>query len=868
MADGLAQVDGGNDISSNDDIASNNETDERINDQCVAENCANFLFTNARSLAPKLCALTQAFESLGLHGAGITETWFKGGKELNKKLNELEDSEGIRVIHRSRDERKKKTGGGVAFAFCTGTCNFKQITLKSAVREQEVMAVVGKVAKLKKKVVVFVVYIPPNTRAAEVEATRNMLVHEIAAARATYGDPVIIVGGDLACWDWRPMRECSGVDDMATALEDAIATLTEKHFPLARVRRRSNEDPWINRKIRRLWKKKVRVYKKEGKSGRWWQIDADLQEEIAYSKSEFVDRLLEEGNAGKSFYAATRKLSAAKTQKSWTVTDLFVGMSEGQVAEEVLSYFGSKARSDRPGVPDLPRTPGGLEEFIAARTAELLKKSKKTNSVVDGDPIPGLFRDYPDQFALPVSLIFNRINNDGRWPSQWKREHLTIIPKILNPTSLSECRNISCTSAFSKILENQVLLKLKGELRPDPSQYGGIKGCSVDHMLVDMWEDILDGMEGGKTAAMLLGVDYEKAFNRMEHAECVRQLRRLGASEGSISLVRAFLEDRAMSITINGVKSRPVKITRGSPQGSVLGCLLYCVTTQSLTKGLRERSLAPGAFLYVDDTTLFDCQDFANATLHLTTGTSRAHFQGLPLERDLGELSERAEDIGMRINEKKTQLLIIGPPNGYLHSGSVVGPGGETINSVDTMWLVSFTFGSDPSVGAHVSSIVEKFKRNVWMLYHLRDAGFRGRQLYRLYCCYVRTIIEYCSVVYHSMLGAGQETTLEGLHRLAIKISFGFDVPTDETMAENGIESLKDRRIRRCDSFLKKAIRNPMFECWFPPRDGKRRNLRRRRETQESRATTNRKFNSPLEYLRRRANELSFEAPVGEAARA
>ena len=135
------------------------------------------------------------------------------------------------------------------------------------------------------------------------------------------------------------------------------------------------------------------------------------------------------------------------------------------------------------------------------------------------------------------------------------------------------------------------------QLRPDPSQYGGIKGCSVDHMLVDMWEDILGCMEGGKTAAMLLGVDYEKAFNRMEHAECVRQLRMLGASEGSISLVRPFLEDRAMTITINGFKARPVKITRGSPQGSVLGCLLYCVTTQSLTKGLRERNseiLPPG----------------------------------------------------------------------------------------------------------------------------------------------------------------------------------------------------------------------------------------------------------------------------------
>lgn len=32
-------------------------------------------------------------------------------------------------------------------------------------------------------------------------------------------------------------------------------------------------------------------------------------------------------------------------------------------------------------------------------------------------------------------------------------------------------------------------------------------------MLVDMWEEVLSSMEGGATAAVVLGVDYEKAFN-------------------------------------------------------------------------------------------------------------------------------------------------------------------------------------------------------------------------------------------------------------------------------------------------------------------------------------------------------------------
>lgn len=56
----------------------------------------------------------------------------------------------------------------------------------------------------------------------------------------------------------------------------------------------------------------------------------------------------------------------------------------------------------------------------------------------------------------------------------------------------------------------------------------------MKHMLIEMWDRVLDMMEGGKTSVALLWVDYEKAFNRMDYAACINQLRALGASDGSI----------------------------------------------------------------------------------------------------------------------------------------------------------------------------------------------------------------------------------------------------------------------------------------------------------------------------------------------
>ena len=322
------------------------------------------------------------------------------------------------------------------------------------------------------------------------------------------------------------------------------------------------------RSIRRLWKKKIRIYKKCGKSQSWWETDRKLQDEITSAKEFFVEKLIEEGGKGRPFYAATRKLAASSSTAPWKVADLYIGMETGAVCEEVVSYFGKLAESEGEGMPDVPRCNGALGFFSMKRMADLLKNSKKTDSRVKGDPLPHLIRSYPLEFAVPVAEIYNRINETGEWPKRWKTEHLTIIPKNSNPVDLSECRNISCTSAFSKILEGQVLLKLRGELELDPTQYGVPKTGVEHNMLLDLWENVLDGMEGGSHG--VAGVDYEIAFNRMEHAVCLRELKELGASDGSLALVRAFLENRGMKITLDGHSSRLLGIQRGSPQGSVL----------------------------------------------------------------------------------------------------------------------------------------------------------------------------------------------------------------------------------------------------------------------------------------------------------
>ena len=377
----IPQVDGAYDDLEEDEEDETCDSDsfsETINvDNYQNEQCFRLMLTNTRSAIPKMNSIKDAFNSLSLHFACLTETWFRGGKVLKEKLINVEGSSGLRILHKSRDGRRNGIGGGVALVFNTASCNFKNRNLKHATREQEILCCVGRVGKIKRKIVVFTVYVSPSMKKAEVDKLREVLSLEICAAKASYGDPIFIVGGDLnhldldaalegpdifsrivttptrgssvldvlfsnigeclteklvlpplqtdagapsdhRCvyaefkmpdcrpytwvvkyrrrrtrkteenlakdlenWDWDELRDCQDVDSMWASFARVIETLNEIHFPMERTRKRSNEHPWITKSIRRLWKKKVRIYKKGGKTHRWWEVDRRLQDEIS-----------------------------------------------------------------------------------------------------------------------------------------------------------------------------------------------------------------------------------------------------------------------------------------------------------------------------------------------------------------------------------------------------------------------------------------------------------------------------------------------------------------------------------------------------------------------------------------------------------
>ena len=92
---------------------------------------------------------------------------------------------------------------------------------------------------------------------------------------------------------------------------------------------------------------------------------------------------------------------------------------------------------------------------------------------------------------------------------------------------------------------------------------------------------------------------------------------------------------------------------------------------------------------------------------------------------------ERSKKIGMKLNDKKTQLLCINActtenVNSYIKIDN------ETIMSQDSLKILGFTFGRHPNVNIHFKKMIKKVQSRSWIIRNLKRSGFKAEDLVRV----------------------------------------------------------------------------------------------------------------------------------------
>ena len=263
---------------------------------------------------------------------------------------------------------------------------------------------------------------------------------------------------------------------------------------------------------------------------------------------------------------------------------------------------------------------------------EKMKKVNKPKSGVPGDPPSRLIKEFAPELVKPAGVIYRNITKTGQWPSSWKVEYGTALQKVPNPETEDQLRIISLTSFFSKVYEQFViewLLVYVGN-QIDWNQYGGVKGHSISHYLIEMINFILYNQDLRTPQAVLATmVDFSKAFNRQNHNLLVTLLSDMGVPGWLLQIVIGFLSDRELILRYKNKKSESKRLPGGGPQGTILGLFLFLILINKagfkeneknvgvkVTGALNKRKPMQTSHLkFVDDMTLMETLNLKQALI-------------------------------------------------------------------------------------------------------------------------------------------------------------------------------------------------------------------------------------------------------------
>jgi hypothetical protein len=290
-----------------------------------------------------------------------------------------------------------------------------------------------------------------------------------------------------------------------------------------------------------------------------------------------------------------------------------------------------------------------------------------------------------------------------------------------------------------------------------------------------------------------------------------------------------------MRVKMGEIFSKPRDVKGGSPQGSILGNFLFCLTSnlleadsQNTAGGDTERvshiisedertgpesGEEKEAFIakFIDDYSVIETFSYENEPCHITCSKPEFLVHAKKSQKVFNYVRHRADEIGMKINEEKTQLLCI-HKGSFDNVQSYIEINGKNCVSTEKLKILGFVFGQRPSAEAHVQYIEEKISKKIWLVVNLRRAGWDRDQIVKFYSVCIRPIIEYASSIYNSMLTKGCIDRLEAMQKRVLRVIYGYNYTYADLLKKADLETLKERRESRFIKFAQKLENNPRFE--------------------------------------------------------
>ena len=674
--------------------------------------------------------------------------------------------------------------------------------------------------------------------------------------------------------EWNSILSTMSSTEQAEMLDSVMQEKLNLYCPQQTMKLFNRDKPFITKELKHLDRKRNREYLKSGKSFKYYELKKKFDKLYKLEARKYIDKNIDtlgKSNPGKAFKTLKRLGSHSETNSH--NDEIFVlpaheNLSASDCAESIAAHFSHISSSFPPlTIDSLPlrvkeklRAPGCAPNISDYEVYRKIQQSKKPRSGTQYDLPKDILSEFGPEIATPLTKIVNKIFSTGEWPKHWKIEHVVPIPKVPSPETEDDLRPISLTPFFSKVTERFVVEWLLEIIGPklDFRQYGGLKGNSITHYVIEFINFVLSSQDNNdQTAVLACFVDFQKAFMRQNHNTLIVKLSDLEVPGWLLNIIIGFLKERSMFVKYRGSQSSVKQLPGGGPQGTLLALLLFLVLVNDV--GFEDQRNNAGEIAtskrnikraneihmkFVDDLTMAEAVKLGNGQQYSLSDSK--------LFQQLKKTQLYSEQNDMKINFKKTKVMVFNPTT--IKFSPTFELEGQDIEIISEIKLLGLHISNDMKWKKNTCSIIQRASKKLWILRRLKNLGARTTSLVEVYRMQIRCILEYGVPAWQGSLTLEDKKDIERVQKCALHIILGNKYSSYEDALEClNLENLELRRVRLCLNFALKAESHPKFSKWFIRRENLY-NTRSKLKYKQVLANHARYSRSPLGYLTKLLN--------------
>ncbi len=307
---------------------------------------------------------------------------------------------------------------------------------------------------------------------------------------------------------------------------------------------------------------------------------------------------------------------------------------------------------------DLPKVNEDLLESmkrpISSNEVKAAIKSTALGKTPGPDGIPiELYLDFIDEFSEILSEYYNNIFLHGSADDSFLKSIISLLYKNKGILKLlKNWRPISLLNSDYKILTKIIATRMTPALAGliHENQTCGVPGRSSFENLYNL-SAIVDQVLENDDRLLLVTLDQEKAFDRIEHSYIREVLSKFGFPDEIIKWYDIISENAEAQICINGYLSDPIKIQRSVRQGCPLSMIIYVLGIEPVATQIRKDRQIKG-YIPINSRETKISQYADDSTPILTS--VRSYFRINTIFINFGRAS------GSKLNTEKTKIAVFG----------------------------------------------------------------------------------------------------------------------------------------------------------------------------------------------------------------